>query len=124
VTPIPTPIRDIIKAARTVARAHLELKKATRLEASHAVRKSLVRDLQRALEQLTEKVTAFELAISKAQRAPKAAFDWAGLFKTSARFLDLVKAAMDPAQTDRGHVQNVRDFVDAEVVFDDSRRPL
>lgn len=89
-----TEIKNLVEAVRKVVKAHLELKKAHELEAADRIKKVKSRILREALDKLTDAMVALEQsAIALKQRGSRPPFNWDGLFRTGAGFLNMVMAA-------------------------------
>ena len=127
---IPGPIRAVVESARKVVKLHVEFKRAVTDEASDRVKRSRAEARNKALDELVEKVSAFEKALAEAHergirvkaeaKAKKPPPDWAALFKAAGSFAGVVSGAMrgDPTTP-----KKAVDFIDAEFhEVRDSRR--
>ena len=111
---IPKQMVALIKSARGVVKARLELRLATGHEASKNALDKRREALRKALDVLERDVVAFDQeAERQAQSRVRPPFDWAGLFNVGNRLIDLahkVRAGAKGPEVVRG----VQEVIDAE----------
>lgn len=109
------PVKNVIDAARNVAKAHLAMKAAHRDEVSPRVMQGKKKALFDALEKLTESLVVFEKELDAAKKAgskPGSRFDWHGFFRAADGFLGLVAKAKEG----KLGAKDVKEYIDVEVM--------
>ena len=112
-------VKDVVDAARVVARAHLELRRAHKEGAAEKTRAAKSKALRVALDRLVRACVALEADLAKAPREPKPAgkpFDWAGFLRATKAGLELLKVARDPATTPQTMRAAAEDFIEGEII--------
>jgi len=112
-------VKAVVDAARVVARAHLELRRAHREGASDKTRGAKNRALRGALDKLVRACLDLDADLAKAP--PKAApagkpFDWTGFLRATKAGLELLKVARDPATTPGTMRAAAEDFIEGEII--------
>ncbi len=115
---IPPSVKNALAAARAVALAHLDRKRAWEHEASERVMAEKSRALQQKLDTLVETLSAMERDLSSMKKA--AGIDWSGIARTLGGFAKIVREAKGGTLTG----QKVQDWIEGEIVdFERGPRP-
>jgi hypothetical protein len=105
-------IKTAITAAKAVAKAHIALKDAHKLEASAKAKLGLQKKLYEALEKLTDALVELDNTLASTPRTPKAPFDWHGLLRAADGFVGLVQKA----RGGKLDAKTTKDWIEGEVI--------
>lgn len=113
---LPLQLRELVDAARKVARLHVELRQAVRDEASERILAMKGKARNAALDAMVDKVLAFEQLLGEQKliaQKNKPTFDWHGFFRTTQGLVDVIRSARDgnPATP-----KKAKDWIEGEIL--------
>lgn len=112
---LPKEMLALVKAARAVVKARLELRLATKHEASDKVLEQKRSNLRKALDNLERDVLAFDKQAEAQTDRKRQPFDWHGAFRVTHRLIDLAHKVRQGAPGPEV-VRGVQDVIEGEVV--------